>query len=156
MSETIIAILTAIGGLLGGGGIMALILLPQTKRKENLTNDSLAIAALKETLNEVREESRKKDEIINNLSEEKDVLRRRFEDKCEESASAKSMLCVHLGCTLRDPTLGQGDSYLKAHEGETTIGDFTPVNVLLQKLGRKRKAEKLQEEKEEKEEMKND
>lgn len=141
-------ILTAIGGLLGGGGLMAIILLPQTKRKENLNNDTLAIAALKETLNEVRAESLRKDEVINKLTEERDAMRKQFEDKCEESASAKSMLCVHLGCVLRDPTLGQGDAYLKAHGNETTIGDFTPVNILLQKLGRKRKAEEKKEESE--------
>lgn len=150
MSQVVITIITAVAGLLGGGTLVALILLPQTKRKENLNNDSLAIAALKDTLNEVRAENNRKDEVISRLSREKDEALKRYEDKCEESASAKSMLCVHMGCVLRDPALGQGDNYLKAHAGDPTLGaDYTPVNQLLQRMGKKRKAMEIQEEAEE-------
>ena len=146
MSQVVITIITAVAGLLGGGTLVALILLPQTKRKENLNNDSLAIAALKDTLNEVRAENNRKDEVISRLSREKDEALKRYEDKCEESASAKSMLCVHMGCVLRDPALGQGDNYLKAHAGDPTLGaDYTPVNQLLQRMGKKRKAMEIQE-----------
>lgn len=147
MSQVVITIITAIAGLLGGGTLVALILLPQTKRKENLNNDSLAIAALKDTLNEVRAENQRKDEVIARISDERDEARKRYEDKCEESASAKSMLCVHMGCVLRDPALGQGDNYLKAHAGDPTLGaDYTPVNQLLQRMGKKRKAMEIQDE----------
>ncbi len=150
MSQIVITIITAVAGLLGGGTLVALILLPQTKRKENLNNDSLAIAALKDTLNEVRAENNRKDEVISRLSKEKDEALKRYEDKCEESASAKSMLCVHMGCVLRDPALGQGDNYLKAHAGDPTLGaDYTPVNQLLQRMGKKRKAMEIQESSEE-------
>lgn len=148
MSEMVIAILSALGGILGGGTLVALILIPQTKRKENLNNDSLAISALKDTLNEVRAENNRKDEIIERITGERDEARKRYEDKCEESASAKSMLCVHMGCVLRDPALGQGDNYLKAHAGDPTLGaDYTPVNQLLQRIGKKRKATETEEEK---------
>lgn len=148
MSEIVIAILSALGGILGGGTLVALILIPQTKRKENLNNDSLAISALKDTLNEVRAENNRKDEIIERITGERDEARKRYEDKCEESASAKSMLCVHMGCVLRDPALGQGDNYLKAHAGDPTLGaDYTPVNQLLQRIGKKRKATETKEEK---------
>ena len=147
MSEIVIAILSALGGILGGGTLVALILIPQTKRKENLNNDSLAISALKDTLNEVRAENNRKDEIIERITGERDEARKRYEDKCEESASAKSMLCVHMGCVLRDPALGQGDNYLKAHAGDPTLGaDYTPVNQLLQRIGKKRKATETEEE----------
>ena len=101
MSEIVIAILSALGGILGGGTLVALILIPQTKRKENLNNDSLAISALKDTLNEVRAENNRKDEIIERITGERDEARKRYEDKCEESASAKSMFCVHMGCVGR-------------------------------------------------------
>lgn len=139
MSDVVIAIVSALGGILGGGGIVALFLIPQTKRKENLSNDSLAIAALKDTLNEVRAENNRKDEIIARVTGERDDARKRYEDKCEESASAKSLLCVHMGCVLRDPALGQGDNHLKTHAGDPTLGaDYTPVNQLLQRLGKKR------------------
>ena len=148
MSEIVIAILSALGGILGGGTLVALILIPQTKRKENLNNDSLAISALKDTLNEVRAENNRKDEIIERITGERDEARKRYEDKCEESASAKSMLCVHMGCVLRDPALGQGDNYLKAHAGDPTLGaDYTPVNQLLQRIGRKRRATETEEDK---------
>lgn len=148
MSEIVIAILSALGGILGGGTLVALILIPQTKRKENLNNDSLAISALKDTLNEVRAENNRKDEIIERITGERDEARKRYEDKCEESASAKSMLCVHMGCVLRDPALGQGDNYLKAHAGDPTLGaDYTPVNQLLQRIGRKRRATETEKEK---------
>ena len=150
MSQIVITIITAVAGLLGGGTLVALILLPQTKRKENLNNDSLAIAALKDTLNEVRAENNRKDEVISRLSKEKDEALKRYDDKCDESASAKSMLCVHMGCVLRDPALGQGDNYLKAHAGDPTLGaDYTPVNQLLQRMGKKRKAMEFQESSEE-------
>ena len=148
MSEIVIAIISALCGILGGGTLVALILIPQTKRKENLNNDSLAISALKDTLNEVRAENNRKDEIIERITGERDEARKRYEDKCEESASAKSMLCVHMGCVLRDPALGQGDNYLKAHAGDPTLGaDYTPVNQLLQRIGKKRKATETEEEK---------
>ena len=150
MSQIVITIITAVAGLLGGGTLVALILIPQKKRGENLKNDSLAIAALKDTLNEVRAENNRKDEVISRLSQEKDEALKRYEDKCEESASAKSMLCVHMGCVLRDPALGQGDNYLKAHAGDPTLGaDYTPVNQLLQRMGKKRKAMEIQESSEE-------
>ncbi len=150
MSEVLVAILSALGGILGGGGLVALFLIPQTKRKENLNNDSLAISALKETLNEVRAENLRKDEVITRITDERDEARKRYEDKCEESASAKSMLCIHMGCVLRDPALGQGDSYLKAHADDPTLGaDYTPVNQLLQRLGKKRKVEDKVDDKEE-------
>lgn len=146
MSQVLIAIISAVSGILGGGTLVALILIPQRKRNENLKNDSLAIAALKETLNEVRAENNRKDEVISRLSGEKDEALKRYEDKCEESASAKSMLCVHMGCVLRDPALGQGDNYLKAHAGDPTLGaDYTPVNQLLQRMGKKRKSMEIQE-----------
>lgn len=143
MSAIVIAIISALGGILGGGTLVALILIPQTKRKENLNNDSLAISALKDTLNEVRAENLRKDEVIARVTDERDEARKRYEDKCEESASAKSMLCVHMGCVLRDPALGQGDNYLKAHAGDPTLGaDYIPVNQLLQRLGKRRIATK--------------
>lgn len=142
MPDFVVNIITALAGLIGGGGIIALILLPQTKRKENLNNDSLAIQALKDTLVEIRQEKAATDELNAKLRAERDEALRRYEDKCEESATAKSMLCIHMGCVLRDPALGQGDNYLKAHAGEPNLGaDYLPVNQLLKRLGAKRKVE---------------
>ena len=142
MPDFVVNIITALVGLIGGGGIIALILLPQTKRKENLNTDSLAIQALKDTLVEIRQEKAATDELNAKLRAERDEALRRYEDKCEESATAKSMLCIHMGCVLRDPALGQGDNYLKAHAGEPNLGaDYLPVNQLLKRLGAKRKVE---------------
>lgn len=147
MADWVIGLISALSGLIGGGGIIALILIPQTRRKENLNNDSLAISALKDTLNEVRAENTRKDGIIDKIAQERDNARQRYEDKCEESASAKAMLCVHMGCSLRDPALGRGDNWFHEHGDDPTLGaDFLPVNQLMKKYGKKKREEELREE----------
>lgn len=140
-----------------GGGLVAIVTVPSAIRKAKIENESLATGPLKETNAQLRAEIErietkyqalevKYEETVAKSEAKIQACVDRYENKCEESATAKSMMCVHLGCSLRDPLLGQGDSWLEAHRDDISLGvDYTPVNVLMKRLGAKRKAQEKEE-----------
>lgn len=144
---------------IAGGGLIAIFTVPAAIRKAKIENESLAIGPLRETNTQLREEIARKD-AQNQALEEKyqaalakgeekqAATMKRYEDKCEESATAKSMMCIHLGCSLRDPLLGQGDTWLQDHQDDISLGvDYTPINVLMKRLGERRRYQQQNEDK---------
>lgn len=136
-----------------GGGLVAIFTVPAAVKKAKIENESLAIGPLQTTISLLHEEIKRKETRIQELEAEREETDQKhteklnscvekYENKCEESATAKSMMCVHLGCSLRDPLLGQGDAWLETHKEDISLGvDYTPVNVLMKRLGLKRKVE---------------
>lgn len=136
-----------------GGGLVTVVTLRQIRKREDIKNESLAIEPLKATIDQLHEELSRaqdkyntlEDKYNNAVSKHEDKVASvvtKYEDKCEESATAKSMMCVHLACPLRDPLLGQGDAWLETHKDDISLGvDYTPLNVLMKRLGDKRKRE---------------
>ena len=138
-------VITSIVTFVFGGGLVGIVTIPQMRKKGDIENESLATETLRNTITELRVDNERKDVKIAQLEDKNAITVGKYEDKCEESATAKSMMCIHLGCSLRDPLLGQGDSWLETHKDDMSLSvDFLPVNVLMKRLGEKRKAQKEQ------------
>lgn len=137
-----------------GGGLVAIFTVPAAVKKAKIENESFAIEPLRLTNEQLRGEITRMEEryaalenkyeaMVAKLEGKQAETTKKYEDKCEESATAKSMMCVHLACPLRDPVLGQGDAWLESHRDDISLGvDYTPLNMLMKRLGNKRKMEK--------------
>jgi len=137
-----------------GGGLVAIFTVPAAIKKAKIENESFAIEPLRQTNEQLRSEITRMEERYASLEEKYEAMvakmeakqaatTDKYENKCEECATAKNMMCVHLGCSLRDPMLGQGDAWYEAHKDNISLGvDYTGVNVLMKRLGEKRKRQK--------------
>ena len=151
------SILTEIATFIIGGGLVAIFTVPAAVRKAKIENESLAIEPLRQTNEQLRGEITRMEERYSALEEKYEGMvakmeakqastTEKYENKCEECATAKNMMCVHLGCSLRDPMLGQGDAWYEAHKDNLSLGvDYTSVNVLMKRLGDKRKREQKED-----------
>jgi len=147
------SIITEIATFIIGGGLVAIFTVPAAVKKAKIGNESLAIEPLRLTNEQLRSEITRMEERYASLEEKYEAMvakmeakqastTEKYENKCEECATAKNMMCVHLGCSLRDPMLGQGDAWYEAHKDNLSLGvDYTAVNVLMKRLGEKRKRE---------------
>lgn len=134
-------IITSIVSVICGGGLVGIFTIPQIKKKASAEAGDAAIEALNKAIDTLRNESNTWVQRYNELYEKYTQRGNLYEDKCEESATAKSMLCIHLGCVLRDPLLGQGDTWMEQHRTDMALNtDYLPVNVLMKRLEEKNKA----------------
>lgn len=134
-----------------GGGLVAIFTVPAAIKKAKIENESFAIEPLRQTNEQLRGEitrmeeryaslETKYEEMVARMEAKQAATTEKYENKCEECATAKNMMCVHLGCSLRDPMLGQGDAWYEAHKENISLGvDYTGVNVLMKRLGEKRR-----------------
>jgi len=134
-----------------GGGLVAIFTVPAAVKKAKIENESFAIEPLRQTNEQLRSEITRMEERYSSLEDKYEAMvskleakqadtTEKYENKCEECATAKNMMCIHLGCSLRDPMLGQGDAWYEAHKENISLGvDYTSVNVLMKRLGEKRK-----------------
>lgn len=134
-----------------GGGLVAIFTVPAAIKKAKIENESFAIEPLRQTNEQLRGEitrmeeryaslETKYEEMVAKMEAKQAATTEKYENKCEECATAKNMMCVHLGCSLRDPMLGQGDAWYEAHKENISLGvDYTGVNVLMKRLGEKRR-----------------
>ena len=145
------SILTEVATFIIGGGLVAIFTVPAAVKKAKIENESIAIEPLRLTNEQLRHENERLSErnialeekyeaMVAKMEAKQAATTEKYENKCEECATAKNMMCVHLGCSLRDPMLGQGDAWYEAHKSDlSTAVDFTSVNVLMKNLGEKRK-----------------
>ena len=140
-----------------GGGLVAIFTVPAAVKKAKIENESFAIEPLRQTNEQLRSEITRMEDRYATLETKYEAMvakmeakqadtTEKYENKCEECATAKNMMCVHLGCSLRDPMLGQGDAWYEAHKDNLSLGvDYTSVNVLMKRLGDKRKREQKED-----------
>jgi len=135
-------IIMALIGLVSGGGLMGLLTLKQKRKMGDVEVFLGNIEALKNIIEQLQLENKRKDELLTQYGKNREDHARRYEEKAEESAKLKTLMCVHLGCSLRDPLLGQGGDWMEQHRDDISLGvDYTPINVLMSRLGKKRKTE---------------
>lgn len=135
-------ITTAIPYLIEGGLIALItffITMKQVKRKAVLETDTIAVnnesasvEILRAVTTELRDEAahrrEEKEQYLADLEEQ----RKRNEDIREENTAIKMLMCVHLGCALRRPMMGQGDTWYESHKEDPALGaDYLPINQLL-------------------------
>lgn len=140
------SIIIALISALTGGGLTALLTLPQARKKAEGEADLAAVQPLKEANEIIREQlaeaNRREDELEERrraLIAEKDALYEQVIALREEAAIVKQYLCVHGGCQLRKPSKGIGPKFYSEHRDdfELTI-DNLPVNVLLREYGKRK------------------
>ena len=102
------SIIIALISALTGGGLTALLTLPQARKKAEGEADSAALQPLKEANEIIREQLKEANEREQEMEDrkraitaEKDALYERLISIREESAVIKQYICVHGGCQLR-------------------------------------------------------
>jgi hypothetical protein len=142
MSADWMTIATAVGGLLSGGGAMALLNWRSSRRKaaaeasqsEAQATDT-AVEALNRAIDTLQEERSRDREMIDKLTGERERLTNDKIALINKMGAMKVCMCVHLGCVMRKPTQGQADKWMEDHADEELYGaDYAPVNVLLRRL----------------------
>lgn len=147
--ETAITILTTLLGFISGGGLTALVLMRARRKKadaeavgEELHNTDTSVETLAKTialLNGQMETANASIAAKDAIIFEKD---KRILELTEEKTALQSTMCIHQGCKLRKPHLGQGDKWLREHRESPTLDvDYLSVEWLLKQYRKKQEAE---------------
>lgn len=137
-------ILAALPFVLEGGVIALLtflITISQVKRRAVLNNDGTAINNKKDEIGNlsaiidvVTEQNNKRQEENAELREELKMERAEKENAREENTAVKMMMCIHMGCYVRTPMMGQGDNWYNEHRSEPSLGcDYLTIEQLIEK-----------------------
>lgn len=105
-------------------------------------NDSAAVQTLKDAITELSRMNAEYAADKRTLDDKLDELHSIITSKDETIATLLTMVCKHLGCTLREPVPGQGRVWYEANKGDISLGvDYLPINQLMTRYGeRKRQA----------------
>lgn len=126
-------IISNLAALIGGGALSTFVTLRATRKKAEADADNAAIDGLKAAIAELRDmqsDSERRDEKKDKLIAD---LQKALADKRCECTTKGCYMCIHQGCVLRRPSLGQGKEYYKAHAADADFGaDYTPIEELLE------------------------
>lgn len=142
-------IITTVVGFIAGGGLTVLITLGAQKKKANAEAEGVEeanSAAAVETLTKAIEQMSKANDnyaaqlshLNAELSNQHDVIHA----KDESIATLQTLLCKHMGCSMREPVSGQGRKWFEDNKEDISLGlDYLPVNQLMTRYGEKKKKE---------------
>ena len=108
-------ILTIVGSLMGGGGIVALLTIPELRKAKRLENDGTALSQYKELLEKYEQD-------LDDARKELTELRKRCDRLSDECGSLRTQIstlrtmydhanvfrCNALNCPNRQPPLNEG------------------------------------------------
>lgn len=152
-ASEIIAFITTLTTIVSGGGWW--VSFRAAKRKANAEasqterqTDSIAIDALNKTIEALRDGDNNNKAII----EKKDAkIEEQYNEKVDlrnENTACKLLMCIHLGCILREPIHGQGDTWYDGHKADPAIGaDYLPINQLMKMYGKNKDSKTEENEK---------
>lgn len=134
-------ILSALSGLITGGGLVSLITLKSTRKKAENDADSPAIANMKTVLDEVQEQLGSMNKMHGNLLEmhEKDTAtieakNERINTLTGDLATVKMLLCKHDACPFRTPPKGRGGEWYENNKADLPT-DSEPVQTFAARQG---------------------
>lgn len=104
-------IVTGIVSLLSGAGITFWINPKAFKKKADLENEALSIAALKDAIAEVRSSNDHLQTVIADREDEINKLREENLSKDKDIILCQSMLCKKMCCKTRQPISGLGEKF---------------------------------------------
>jgi len=142
-------IVVAILGIIGALDLGRFIFFRASRKKADAeadgavqANDSAAVQTLKDAIAELSTMNREYAKDKRDLDDKVDELLASITRKDETIATLLTMVCKHLGCTLREPVPGQGRVWYEANKGDISLGvDYLPINQLMTRYGeRKRQA----------------
>lgn len=150
------ALLSALVGLAGGGGVTSVLYSRSMRRTKAAEAKKAEGEASHEEVNVLREAIKEMGDNYKDLNAEHDKDRAALATKDEQIqdlndklaqksmviATLSMLVCRNVGCSLREPVYGMGAKWYEDHVSDISAAlDHSPVNVLLKKLGMRRKAE---------------
>ena len=140
-------IVVAVLGILGAADLGRFIFLRSSRKKADAeaegavqANDSAAVQTLKDAITELSRMNREYAEDKRTLDDKVDELLATITRKDETIATLLTMVCKHLGCTLREPVPGQGRVWYEANKQDISLGvDYLPINQLMTRYGAEKK-----------------
>lgn len=145
-------IVIAVLGLVGVIDLGRLIFFRSSKKKAEeeaeavvQANDAAAVATLKEAIEQMSKLNGDYSAAISSLNERVDDLLQKGVSKDDVIATLLTMICKHMGCSLREPIPGQGRVWFDQNKSDISLGvDYLPINQLMVQYGERRKQERLE------------
>lgn len=129
------AVVTALAGVISGGGISSVFLWRSRRKKANAEADSAAVSAMADALEEIR----KSNDFFQGQIE---AYRKRTEEQSErlieltsDNTALKMMVCRHDACPFREPLKGKGGEWFEQHKHDETLTDTESFYTIARKHG---------------------
>lgn len=150
------ALLSALAGVAGGGGVTSVLYSRYVRRTKAAEAKKAEGEASLEEVHVLREAIKEMGDNYKDLNADHDKdrvalaekdgliqeLNTRLTQKSTVIATLSMLVCRNVGCSLREPVYGMGAKWFEEHSDDlSTALDHTPVNILLKKLGTRRKEE---------------
>jgi len=144
-TEIIIGVL----GLFAAGDLLRLIFFRASRKEAEAKaegvvqeNDSAAVATLERAIEQMSKTNEAYAQMIENLRAERDAEHERNIAKDESIATLQTLICKHMGCSIREPISGQGRKWFEENKEDISMGlDFLPINQLMRRYGDKKRQE---------------
>lgn len=103
-------------------------------------NDSAAVATLERAIEQMSKTNDAYAQMIEQLRKERDAEHERNIAKDESIATLQTLICKHMGCSLREPISGQGRKWFEENKEDVSLSlDFLPINQLMRQYGDKKR-----------------
>lgn len=129
-----ISLITAIAGLVAGGGIVGIFTLKASRRKADAEASDAAVEPLKRAIDILNQQYQTAIETVK--AKETCILEQqeKIQMLTNRLIALYDDMCVHKGCKLRKPHQGQGQRWYEDHSDDASLGcDFLSVETLLRK-----------------------
>jgi len=142
-SDIIIAAL----GLFAAGDLVRLIFFRASKKEAEAKadgviqeNESAAVATLERAIEQMGKTNEAYAQMIEQLRHERDEEHARSIAKDESIATLQTLICKHMGCSIREPISGQGRKWFDDNKEDVSLAlDFLPINQLMRRYGDKKR-----------------
>jgi len=142
-------IITTAIGFITGGGLITLITLGAQKKKANAeaegmeeANAAVAVETLTKAIEQMSKANDNYAAQLSHLNAELATQHEVIHAKDESIATLQTILCKHMGCSLREPVSGQGRKWFEDNKEDISLGlDYLPINQLMTRYGAKKKKE---------------
>ena len=138
-TEIIIGVL----GLFAAGDLLRLIFFRASRKEAEAKaegvekeNESAAVATLERAIEQLSKTNDAYCQMVERLTAERDTEHERNISKDESIATLQTLICKHMGCSIREPISGQGRRWFEENKQDVSLGlDFLPINQLMRQYG---------------------
>ena len=142
-------IILGILGLLGTIDLGRIVFIKAGKKKAEAeaesvehANESTAVETLEKAIEQMSKTNESYAHTIEQLQANNDEEHARNIAKDESIATLQTLICKHMGCSLREPISGQGRKWFEDNKEDISLGlDFLPINQLMFRYGEKKRRE---------------
>lgn len=142
-------IILAALGLFGTVDLGRIIFFNASKKKANAeaegmeeANAAVAVETLTKAIEQMGKANDNYATQLSHLNSELNGQHELIHAKDESIATLQTLLCKHMGCSLREPVSGQGRKWFEDNKEEISLGlDYLPINQLMTRYGEKKRRE---------------